>query len=133
MSPAVPASAGLESTQRIDKWLWFARVVKSRTLAAGLVSAGKVRVNRQRVDKPGHGVRRGDVITVAAAARVRVLRILAPGTRRGPASEAATLYEELTPSPSPVREEPDGRNPRDTPGRPTKRDRRILRQMNRGD
>jgi ribosome-associated heat shock protein Hsp15 len=86
--------------QRLDKWLWYARVAKTRTLAAGLVSDGKVRVNRQKVTKPAHVVRVGDVVTVTVARGVRVLRIEAPGARRGPASEAAELYHEIVPLPS---------------------------------
>lgn len=92
-APALPASG----SQRIDKWLWFARVVKSRTLAAGLVTAGKVRINRAKIDKPSHALKVGDAVTVAVGRKVRVLRVLAPGVRRGPASEAQTLYEDLSP------------------------------------
>lgn len=85
-------------TQRIDKWLWFARVAKTRTLAAGLVSGGKVRLNRVKTDKPSQLVKAGDVVTVATGPRVRVLRVVAAGARRGPAAEARGLYEELTPA-----------------------------------
>ena len=80
-------------TQRLDRWLWFARIVKSRTLAAQLVAEGKVRVNRTRVSKPAQAVRSDDVLTIALRGQVRVLRILAPGVRRGPPSEAQRLYE----------------------------------------
>jgi ribosome-associated heat shock protein Hsp15 len=85
--------------QRLDKWLWYARVAKSRKLASGLVVDGKVRVNRQKVSKPAHGVRVGDVVTVSVARGVRVLKIESTGTRRGPATEARTLYEEIVPLP----------------------------------
>jgi ribosome-associated heat shock protein Hsp15 len=91
---AEPPPAG--ETQRIDRWLWFARLAKSRTLAASLVADGKVRVNRVRVEKPSHLVKPGDVLTVTISRRVRVLRVLAAGARRGPPTEARTLYEELT-------------------------------------
>lgn len=77
---------------RIDKWLWQARFCKTRALAAELVTAGRVRVNGTRIDKPGRAIGPGDVLTVALAGQVRVLRLLACGTRRGPAPEAATLY-----------------------------------------
>jgi ribosome-associated heat shock protein Hsp15 len=132
-----PAQAGSRA-QRLDKWLWFARIAKSRTLAAGLVTGGKIRVNRTRALKPAQLVKAGDVITSAAAKTVRILRVLAPGERRGPATEAARLYEELTPAAadlkSPTRtaawgERPgmtglgDGRRTQGA-GRPTKRDRR---------
>lgn len=77
---------------RIDKWLWQARFVKSRALAVDLVTAGRVRVNGQKTEKPGRAIGPGDVLTLALGGQVRVLRILACGTRRGPAPEAATLY-----------------------------------------
>ena len=89
-----PQAAG---TQRIDKWLWFARIIKSRTLAAELVVEGKVRVNRVRATKPSQTVRAGDVLTVTLRGRVDILRVLAPGERRGPPDEARRLYEVLTP------------------------------------
>jgi len=79
--------------QRLDRWLWFARIFKSRTLAAQLIEDGKVRVNRMRVVKPSHGLREGDVLTVTLRGRVQVLKVLAPGTRRGPPPEAKRLYQ----------------------------------------
>jgi ribosome-associated heat shock protein Hsp15 len=80
---------------RLDKWLWFARFVKSRTLAAKLVGDGFVRVNGRRVDNPAKGVAVGDVITVAVARTTAVVRVEALGERRGPAPEARRLYSEL--------------------------------------
>jgi ribosome-associated heat shock protein Hsp15 len=80
---------------RIDKWLWHARFFKSRSLAAGAVQAGAVRLNGTHCQKPGHPVGPGDVLTFAAGSRIRVVRVLAPGLRRGPAAEAATLYHDL--------------------------------------
>jgi ribosome-associated heat shock protein Hsp15 len=79
--------------QRLDKWLWFARMLKSRTAAAQLVEGGKVRVNRVRVVKSSHTVQKGDVLTIALRGRVLVLRVLAGATRRGPPSDARLLYE----------------------------------------
>jgi len=84
-----------EDAQRIDKWMWFARLVKTRTLAARLVEEGAVRVNRRKVLKPSHAVAPGDVLTLAVHGRVRVLRVEAIGVRRGPAIEARALYAEL--------------------------------------
>jgi ribosome-associated heat shock protein Hsp15 len=84
---------------RLDKWLWHARVVKSRSLAAQLVSEGHVRVNGTRVETPAKPVKPSDVLTVALERTVRVLKIVALGTRRGPASEAQGLYEDLSPPP----------------------------------
>ena len=83
--------------QRVDKWLFFARAVKSRSLAAKLVQAGHVRLNREKIDQPAHAVKPGDVLTVRLERRVLVWRVLACGARRGPAEEARTLYEDLTP------------------------------------
>ncbi len=84
-------------TLRLDKWLWQARFVKSRSLAAKLVEGSGVRVNGTRIAKPGYGVGVGDVLTFALGAHVRVARIIALGNRRGPASEARLLYEDLSP------------------------------------
>jgi ribosome-associated heat shock protein Hsp15 len=98
MSGRHRADAGGSEAQRLDKWLWFARVVKSRTLAAALVVDRKVRVNRERASKPSQMLRVGDVVTVAVHARVRVLKVLAAGARRGPPAEACLLYEDLTPA-----------------------------------
>lgn len=92
MSDANASEAG---RIRIDKWLWQARFAKSRALAVDLVTAGRVRLNGQKLEKPGRAVGPGDVLTLALGAEVRVVRILACGTRRGPAPEAATLYERI--------------------------------------
>ncbi len=81
--------------QRIDRWLWHARLVRTRGAAAALAGAGFVRVNGARIDAPGRMVRTGDVITVALDRRVRVLKVRGFVERRGPADSAATLYEDL--------------------------------------
>ena len=81
--------------QRLDKWLWHARVVKARTSAAALVEAGHVRVNGVRETAPGHGVKTGDVLTVGLDRCVRLLRITGFAERRGDASAARTLYVDL--------------------------------------
>jgi ribosome-associated heat shock protein Hsp15 len=96
MSPAEDGPADARTAQRIDKWLWFARLTKTRTLATELVSGGKVRLNRVRVAKPGQTVRIDDVLTVVLNRRVRLLKVLGLGLRRGPSATARTLYEELT-------------------------------------
>jgi ribosome-associated heat shock protein Hsp15 len=85
------------AVQRLDKWLWFARIVKSRTLAAQLVADGKVRINRAKVAKPAQAVRPNDVLTIVIRGNVHVLRVVAPGARRGPPAEARLLYEPLSP------------------------------------
>ena len=84
--------------QRIDKWLWFARVVKTRALAADLVTAGHVRINGRRSTAPGKAIRTGDVLTIALDRTIRVLRVRAAGSRRGPYEEARLLYEDLSPA-----------------------------------
>ena len=81
--------------QRIDKWLWHARVVRTRPAAAGLATSGRVRINGQRVDGAGRAVRPGDVVTVALDGCVRVLKVAGFVERRGSADVAGALYEEL--------------------------------------
>jgi ribosome-associated heat shock protein Hsp15 len=83
--------------QRIDKWLYFARVVKTRTLATKLTQSGKVRINRQKTDNAARRVRPGDVLTITLRGRVLVLKVLEIGSRRGSATEAASLFEDLSP------------------------------------
>lgn len=85
---------------RLDKWLWQARFFKSRSLAADLIEAGSVRVNGTRVSRPGRDVNAGDTLTFPQGSRIRLIRILALGMRRGPASEAQALYLDLDPGPS---------------------------------
>jgi len=85
-----------DERQRIDKGLFFARVVKSRSLAAKLAQSGRVRVNREKIDQASQAVRPGDVLTITLDRRVLVYRVLGSGVRRGPAEEARLLYEDLT-------------------------------------
>lgn len=80
---------------RLDKWLWQARLFKSRSLSAAQVEKGVVRLNGQPVTRPAQSVKPGDVLTVPQGGRVRLLRVLAPGERRGPATEAQALYDDL--------------------------------------
>jgi ribosome-associated heat shock protein Hsp15 len=114
--------------QRIDKWLFFARVLKSRTLAAKFVAGGNVRINRDKVDQPSFAIKPGDVLTISMERRILVLRILGCGHRRGPAPEAQALYEDLTPPPVPADKTVPGKPAVREPGsgRPTKRDRRKI-------
>ncbi len=81
--------------QRLDKWLWHARVVKTRTDAAALVAKGRVRINGARQTSPGHAVKDGDVLTIALDARVRVLKVAGFSDRRGDASAAQAIYLDL--------------------------------------
>ena len=82
-------------SRRIDQWLWFARLVKSRSLAAKLCAAGAITVNGIAIAKPNHIVRVGDAIAAPQGAYRRSMRVLALGLRRGPAGEARLLYEEI--------------------------------------
>ncbi len=81
--------------QRLDRWIWFARVVKSRSLAAKLVEGGHVRVNGQRGAGSAKPIGIGDVLTIALDREVRVLEVAALGERRGPFKEARLLYRDL--------------------------------------
>ncbi|MDO9060036.1 MAG: RNA-binding S4 domain-containing protein [Bradyrhizobium sp.] len=81
--------------QRLDKWLWHARVVKARSSAAALVEAGHVRINGIREKAPGHAIKAGDVVTVALDNSVRILKVVAFAERRGDAAAARVLYEDL--------------------------------------
>lgn len=82
-------------SQRLDKWLFFTRLFKTRGLAVARIEAGGVRVNGQPGRKPGRAIRIGDEVTVSAHGQVRVLRVLDLGQRRGPAPEAQGLYQEI--------------------------------------
>lgn len=89
--------------QRLDKWLWCARVAKTRALCSKFVEKGGVRINRQPTDKPHFKLRPGDVLTFAlgvpARGVVRVWRVVALGDRRGPATEARALFEDIANAP----------------------------------
>jgi ribosome-associated heat shock protein Hsp15 len=122
----------LDKRQRLDKWLWYARVVKTRTLAQKLVTRGNVRIDGNRTTQASFSLSPGMVLTITYANRLLILRMVEPGTRRGPAPEAARLYEDLSPKiprqikpgqPSPVAARDPGA------GRPTKKQRRQTDQL----
>ena len=121
--------AGNGARQRVDKWLWFSRLVKTRTLAGELVSGGKLRVNSAKVSKPSHSVQTDDVLTFTHYSRLKVVKILAIGARRGPAPEAQALYEDMSPQ---VEKTISTDRPADSAkresgaGRPTKKERRDI-------
>ena len=120
--------------QRLDKWLFFSRAVKSRTLAQKLIETGAIRVNSERTIRTDHPVGAGDVLTMTIHERLLVYKILDPGERRGPAPEAQALYEDLSPPPLPRAEEPVPFIARDPgTGRPTKRDRRDTDRLRDDD
>jgi ribosome-associated heat shock protein Hsp15 len=110
-----------EERRRIDKWMWYARLAKTRTAAQALAVSGRVRVNSEKNTSASRPLKAGDVLTVALDSGVRVLRVLDLGERRGPAVEARLLYEDL----SPPALSADAARPRAGP-RPTKRARRRL-------
>ncbi len=100
--------AGAGNPQRLDKWLWFARIVRTRAAAAELAASGHVRINGQRANAASRGVKTGDVLTIALDRRVLVLKVLDSAERRGTYSKAKLLYEDLA---SPAGDElaaPDG-------------------------
>ncbi|QUJ75161.1 RNA-binding S4 domain-containing protein [Sulfitobacter albidus] len=111
---------------RLDKWLWYARFFKTRSLAATIVGSGRVRVNGTVVAKRSVTISAGDVLTFSKDDHIRVIQIDACGTRRGPAPEAQALYTDLSP-PEPRARDARSDNPGfDGKGRPSKRDRRML-------
>ncbi len=116
---------------RLDKWLWFARFLKSRTLAAGLCADGRVRVSGRVVSKPSQVIKIGDVLTFPLGAHIRVIEVKALGIRRGPAAEAQTLYADLSPpqprTPAERAAQVATRDP--GAGRPTKADRRAIDRL----
>jgi ribosome-associated heat shock protein Hsp15 len=123
-------------TLRLDKWLWFARFVKSRSLASKLVEQGRMRVNGTPTAKAHYAVRSGDVLTFALGPHIRVIKIVALGTRRGPAPEAQQLYADLDPpasriaSSSAAAEEQAASGQREQgSGRPTKQQRRAIDRL----
>ena len=125
--------AGEGESQRLDKWLWYARFFKTRSLATRVCTKGRIRINGKVVRKAHHGVRPGDVLTFPQGHDIRVVRVLDPGARRGPAPEAQALYDDLEPpqtlkGPGKKAEKeatagPPARRERGQ-GRPTKRERR---------
>jgi ribosome-associated heat shock protein Hsp15 len=119
--------------QRIDKWLWHARVVRTRSQAAGLAAAGHVRINGQRIDAPSRAVRPGDVVTVALDRVVRVLKVVGFAERRGSADAARALCEALDPAPARARSLPPAGLRDAGAGRPTKRERRAIERLRQSD
>lgn len=114
--------------QRIDKWLWHARVVRTRSSAAALVDEGHVRLNGERVSANSQPVKAGDVVTVALDRTVRVMKVIGFAERRGDAEAARLLCEDLTAKPQAPAANPAGlRDPGS--GRPTKQERRALDRL----
>ena len=119
----------LESTrQRLDKWLFFARMAKSRSLAQGYVQSGQVKVNGVTIRQTSHTVKAGDRLDIGFERMDRVLVVKSGGARRGPYEEAKLLYDDLTPPRDPSdRFSPLEQAMREPgSGRPTKKERRAL-------
>jgi ribosome-associated heat shock protein Hsp15 len=119
-------------TLRVDKWLWFARFFKSRNIATKLVQSRKLRINSVPVSKASVTIKAGDVLTFQQQKSIRVIKIVDIGSRRGPATEAQTLYEDLAPEeakkPDAVKVLRSGQRDAGT-GRPTKADRRAFDKL----
>ena len=90
-------TAGAAEKIRLDKWLWHARFVRTRSLAARLCAEGRVRIDGAVTDKPAEPLKPGQVHTFALGRHVRVIEVVAIGSRRGPPAEARTLYRDLAP------------------------------------
>lgn len=122
-----------DDTMRIDKWLWAARFFKTRADATRLVSSGRLRLDGEPMAKPHRAIRVGHVLTFPKADDTRVIKILAMASRRGPASEAVTLYEDLDPPQPKIRASKNAPKPFEMrepgSGRPTKRERRKIDQL----
>ena len=123
---------------RIDKWLWFSRLFKSRTLASKVCQSGRMRVNDTVIGKSKFSVAEGDVLTFPRGLHIRVIKIIKLGERRGPAAEAVMLYEDLEPPENrKIRLETENADIRTAPvaerergsGRPTKTERRAIDKL----
>lgn len=125
---------------RIDRWLWFARFFKSRSAASQVCNAGRIRSGGKIVAKASHTVKIGDILTFPQSRIIRTVKIVDLGSRRGPASEAQALYEDMAPPSAtakserergPLEAQPGQRLPGS--GRPTKSQRRALDRLRRDD
>ena len=122
-------------TLRLDKWLWFTRFLKSRSLAAKLCATGRVRISGRVVTKPHQPVRVGDVLTFPLGPHIRVIEVKALGLRRGPPAEARGLYADLSPPPErkPAAAPPESGQREPGAGRPTKAERRAIDRLKSGE
>ena len=125
-------------SQRIDKWLWHARIVRTRTLASELVAKGKVRIDKRRISRASQSVHIGNIVTVPQGDCIRVLEVIGFVVRRVSAPKVSELYEDLTPVPvaktakSSFEQELKLRHGRDAgSGRPTKKERRLTDRLTR--
>lgn len=131
-----PAPETASDRIRVDKWLFFTRLVKSRSLGGKFAVGGNVRINGDKCDSASKSIRPGDVLTITLERRVVIYRVIACGTRRGPAAEAQLLYQDISPPPPPKADSAlDRVGPMREPGsgRPTKKDRRALDAIRKRD
>ncbi|MBL4758566.1 MAG: RNA-binding S4 domain-containing protein [Rhizobiales bacterium] len=128
---------GIES-QRIDKWLWHARIVRTRTLAATLANSGKIRLDSRRVTRASQTVRAGNIVLAPQGDHIRCLKIVGFAKRRVPAAQSTQLYEDLAPIEARSKSTSDISKSTSAiksgmresgSGRPTKRDRRLIEQL----
>ena len=113
---------------RLDTWLWYARFYKSRSLSSKAILNGKLRINSNKITKPATKVKTNDVLTLNYVNEIRIIQIQSLGSRRGPASEAKSLYIDLTEDrigSSNVKSKIE-KSKKDSNKRPTKKDRRLL-------
>lgn len=129
MSAIRLASAPAPASLRLDKWLWHARFCRTRSLAAKLCESGRIRIAGNHVVKAHQPVRAGDVLTFPLGHAIRVVRVVALGERRGPAPEAQTLYDDLTPPAPAAADRPPTAERTAGSGRPTKRERRDIDRL----
>lgn len=126
-------TGAIPQIRRLDQWLWYARFCKSRTLATRLCASGRLRVNGTIVKKAHHIVKPDDVLTFPKGPHIRVIRVAALGTRRGPATEARTLYDDLAPPPAAEpKASAEGNRVAERDrgsGRPTKLERRAIDRL----
>lgn len=97
--PKGKAAPDARPVSRLDKWLWHARFFKTRGLACEVIEKGRLRLNGQKIRKPGHSVAPGDILIFPMGEQIRRIRVADIGVRRGPATEARTLFVDLDPQP----------------------------------
>jgi len=120
--------------QRIDKWIWHARFVKTRSLAQKLITGGKIRVNSEKTVSSSRQLKIGDTLTLAIQDQIKIIRVDGISERRGPFSEAQLLYEDLSPvviAKKPKELTMDEMSRIESSGRPSKQQRRKIMQLKR--
>tara|TARA_B100001250_G_C19227539_1_gene540732 strand:+ start:161 stop:544 length:384 start_codon:yes stop_codon:yes gene_type:complete len=116
---------------RLDTWLWYARFYKSRSLSSKAILSGKLRVNSNKIIKPASKVKINDILTINHVNTVRIIQVQSLGARRGPASEAKKLYQDLSADETGASnmKHVTEKSKKYTNKRPTKKERRILNKI----